>query len=236
MADNSLRIRRLPNLREQVADTIREAIVSGRFPGGMRLVERDLCERLGVSRSSIREALRQLEVEGLVTTPPNRGPIVTILDAATAQSIYEVRSALESLTARLFVRHATTAHMERLEKAVETLARAYESEGLTKTLPAKAEFYAAMLDGAGNPVIADLLRTLNSRISSLRATSLSSPNRLVQSIAEIRKMQKALGARDEEAAAQACADHVRNAAEAALATLAKKTPPNSEGEKEKAAG
>ncbi len=231
MDDHSLRIAHLPNLREQVADKIREAIVSGRFAGGLRLVERELCELLGVSRSSIREALRQLEVEGLVTTPPNRGPTVTLIDAATAQSIYEVRSALESLAARLFVRHASERHLEQLEKAVEKLALAYNSESLSKTLPAKTDFYQALLNGAGNPVIADLLRTLNSRISSLRATSLSSPNRLADSIAEIRTLLKALSARDEEGAARACEDHVRNAAEAALATLPKQAPAASEQRK-----
>ena len=87
MDDRSLRIAHPPNLREQVAEKIRDAIVGGTFPPGMRLIERELCERLGVSRSSIREALRQLEVDGLVTNPPNRGPTVTVIDAATAQSI-----------------------------------------------------------------------------------------------------------------------------------------------------
>jgi GntR family transcriptional regulator, trigonelline degradation regulator len=219
MDDRSLRIAHPPNLREQVAEKIRDAIVGGAFPPGMRLIERELCERLGVSRSSIREALRQLEVEGLVTNPPNRGPSVTVIDTVTAQSIYQVRSALESLAARLFVRHATASDEAALSVAVDRLAEAYESGSLSRTLPAKTTFYQALLDGAGNPVITDVLRTLNSRISQLRGTSLSSPNRLTESIAEIRTLQKALISRDEEAAARACEDHIAKAAHAALQSL-----------------
>src|ERR1700742_2706582 len=219
MDDRSLRIAHPPNLREQVAEKIRDAIVGGTFPPGMRLIERELCERLGVSRSSIREALRQLEVDGLVTNPPNRGPTVTVIDAGTAQSIYQVRSALESLAARLFVRNATAAHAAALSDAVDRLADAYASGSLSRTLPAKSAFYQALFDGAGNPVITDVLRTLNSRISQLRGTSLSSPNRLTESIAEIRTLQNALISRDEEAAARACEDHIAKAAHAALQAL-----------------
>jgi GntR family transcriptional regulator, trigonelline degradation regulator len=219
MTDHSLRVAHAPNLRDQVAEKLREAIVSGIFPPGMRLVERDLCDRLGVSRSSVREALRQLEVEGLVTTPPNKGPAVSVIDVATARSIYEVRSALESLAVRLFVRNATSLHMEGLARAVKQLARAYESGSLSKTLPAKNAFYQALLEGAGNPVISDLLRNLNSRISQLRGTSLSSPNRLVDSLAEIHALHAALVSRDEDLAARTCEEHIAKAAEAALAAL-----------------
>jgi GntR family transcriptional regulator, trigonelline degradation regulator len=225
MAD--LRIAHAPNLREQVADKMRDAIVSGLFRPGMRLVERELCEQLGVSRSSIREALRQLEVEGLVTTPPNKGPAVTVIDAATARSIYQVRSVLESLAARLFVRNARSSHVASLTAAVERLALAYESGSLSEKLPAKTAFYQTLLDGAGNPVVTELLRNLNSRISQLRGRSLSSPNRLVESIAEIRALQAALIARDEDAAALACEAHITKAAEAAFQNLTDLTEKNS---------
>jgi DNA-binding GntR family transcriptional regulator len=216
----SLRIAHPPNLRAKVVENIRAAIVAGVFPPGMRLVEKELCERLGVSRSSIREALRPLEVEGLIENPPAKGPTVAVIDAATAKSIYEVRSALESLAARLFVRHATQMQADALSVAVERLAAAYASGSLLETLPAKNAFYEVLFDGAGNPVIANTLRTLNSRVSQLRGTSLSSPNRLTQSLDEIHVLRNALVARDEEAAAQACREHVERAAEAALHTLA----------------
>jgi len=234
MDDPSLKIAHPPNLRSQVVEKIRTAIIGGVFRPGMRLVERELCERLGVSRSSVREALRQLEVEGLVDNPPAKGPMVAVIDAATAKSIYEVRSALESLAARLFVRNATQVQQDAMSAAVEQLAKAYASGSLLQTLPAKTAFYGTLFDGAGNPVIADMLRTLNSRVSQLRGTSLSSPNRLAQSIDEIRILRNALMARDESAAAQACHDHIERAAEAALQAL--ETSDAYQTHKNKAAG
>src|SRR5690606_4359359 len=88
-------------VRRQVAKVLREAITSGRFAPGQRLIEKDLCELLGVSRPSVREALRELESEGLIEIIPNRGPLVKRLTAADAASVYQVRAALEALAARL---------------------------------------------------------------------------------------------------------------------------------------
>ena len=68
-------------VRKKVAEMLRNAIVSGQLPGGRRLIERDLCEALGVSRPSVREALRELEMEGFVESIPNRGPVVTEITA-----------------------------------------------------------------------------------------------------------------------------------------------------------
>lgn len=214
-----LRVIPSPNLREQVADSIRDAIVSGAFVPGLRLIERNLCGNLGVSRSSVREALRQLEAEGLVTNSPNRGPFVAVMDPTTALSIYQVRSALESLAVRLFVRNANSLQQKALATAVDRLAEAYQSRDLSDLLPIKGEFYRVLLEGAGNPVISDQLRTLNSRISQLRGASLSSPNRLLDSLAEIRELQSAIASRDEEAAVKACELHVSKAARAALQML-----------------
>ena len=94
-------------MRHQVAEVLRAAITTGRFAPGQRLVEKDLCELTGVSRASVREALRQLESEGLIQTLPNRGPLVSRLSTQDAASIYQVRGALEALAAQLFANHAT---------------------------------------------------------------------------------------------------------------------------------
>ena len=82
-------------LRELCLNKVRNAIITGYFPSGKRLVERSLCEELGVSRSVVREVIRYLEAEGLVEILPNKGPIVSLLDWEIASQIYEIRLLLE---------------------------------------------------------------------------------------------------------------------------------------------
>lgn len=217
--DRSLLIEAQPSLRELVADRIREGVVSGRFPPGHRLVERELCELTGVSRTSVREALRELESEGLVTVLPNRGPIVSIVGIETAEAIYQVRTMLEGLAARLFTRRATDVQINALEKAVTALDRVYRDYSAGAFLAAKAEFYRILLEGAGNEVAATMLRAIHTRVSLLRATSLSDPQRAQASMSEIRALLAAIKARDEEAAWRTCVEHIENAAKTALAVL-----------------
>lgn len=217
--DKSLRVEAQPSLRELVAERIREGVVSGRFPPGHRLVERKLCELIGVSRTSVREALRELESEGLVNVLPNRGPIVSIVSVETAESIYQVRTLLEGLAARLFAKRATEAQIKALEKAVAALDKVYRDYSAGAFLAAKAEFYRILLEGAGNEVAATMLRAIHTRVSLLRATSLSDPKRAHDSIAEIRELLAAIKARDEEAAWRTCVEHIENAAKTALAVL-----------------
>jgi DNA-binding GntR family transcriptional regulator len=89
-------------LRHSVTESIRQAIALGRLPPGARMPERDLCEMTGVSRTLVREALRQLESEGLVEVIPHKGPVVTIITPEQAVGIYQVREVLEGLAAELF--------------------------------------------------------------------------------------------------------------------------------------
>lgn len=218
-AERSLRVTSLPTLRHQIVDRMREAIETGQFPPGSRLIERDLCERMGVSRTSIREALRELEVAGLITTQPNKGPIVSIVTPEMAKSIYEVRTVLEGLAARLFARRASSAEMAALKVSVDRLADVYGNYTALGFLNAKSEFYRILLEGAGNPVVSDMLRAIHTRVSQLRATSLSNPSRAQESLAEIREFVAALEARNEEAAWHTCVRHIQNASDAALKML-----------------
>src|SRR5687768_10346139 len=88
--------------RDLVLRKLRDAILSGLFQPGQRLLERELVEQMGVSRTPIREALRKLELEGLVTTVPYKGPIVTLPTLEDARQLYEVRAALEGEAVALF--------------------------------------------------------------------------------------------------------------------------------------
>ena len=126
MDDTSFRVLKVAApLRQQVVDGIRRAITTGRFRGGARLIERDLCEMAGVSRTLIREALRQLETEGLVKVIPNKGPIVVVVSPDEAKNVYQVRAELEGLASRLFVENASAPQVASLKQAFGDLKRAY---------------------------------------------------------------------------------------------------------------
>jgi DNA-binding GntR family transcriptional regulator len=213
--DMSLKLDAAPRLRTRVADAIRAAISANRFAPGSRLVEGELCTLLGVSRTTVREALRELESEGLITSQGGR-LTVSIVGAKEAAEIYQVRVVLESLAARLFVRNASEAHMATLEACVNDLAAAYEKYEPSVFLTTKAALYEALFAGAGNDVAASMLRQIHTKVSQLRAASLSSPGRARASIAEIRGLFDALQARDEELAAVLTVRHIENASDAAM--------------------
>lgn len=215
----SMRVQTLPGLREQVAERLRLAIATGRFQPGARLIERELCEMMGVSRTSLREALRELQADGLITLQPNKGLSVSVVTEATARSIYQVRAVLEGLAAREFAKNASPAQMAALRDSVDRLAEVYENFSAESFIATKTRFYDILLEGAGNEVAADMLRRIHTRVSQLRVVSLSSAARAKQSIRELREFLDALEARDEESAWRICVAHVEAAAAAALASL-----------------
>lgn len=219
--DLSMRVQTLPGLREQVAERLRMAIVTGKFRPGTRLIERELCEMMGVSRTSLREALRELQADGLITLVPNKGMSVSVLTEETARSIYQVRAMLEGLAARLFARNATPEQMKALRMSVDELAEVYGNFTPEAFITAKTHFYDILLEGAGNEVAADMLRRIHTRASQLRVVSLSSAERAQQSIRELREFLDALEKRDEDLSWDLCIAHVEAAANSALATIAK---------------
>src|SRR5581483_8053290 len=123
-ANNPLWVKReVEPLRERTLKSLRDAILSNHLKPGQRLVERDLCEQAGVSRSSIREALRYLESEGLVESRGTKGMFVSVLNRKQALEIYEVRAALESEAARQFAERATESDLKAIRRAYEAAYR-----------------------------------------------------------------------------------------------------------------
>jgi len=207
--------------RREVEDKLRAAIIDGQFAPGGRLVERELCALLQVSRTSVREALRQLEAEGLVKVLPYRGPVVSTLSADEAEQIYRVREVLEGLAGQGFVDYSTADQQERLNEAYKQLSLAVRSRRIAKVLGLKEAFYRVLIEGCGNIYAGEMLQQLNNRIRLLRATSLSDPNRPSETIKEMRKIVEAIHSRDRQAVWNACVEHVRSAATIALAVLRK---------------
>jgi len=206
-------------VRNQVVEMLRAAITGGQFAPGQRLIEKDLCDLMGVSRPSVREALRQVESEGLIVTIPNRGPIVSLLSVRDAASIYEARGALEALAAQLFAANASNDRVKELDAAVVQLETAYKTGDVEKIVVAKHIFYDVLLEGCGNSILPTLFRTMNARITQLRRVSLSSPKRAVVSLREIRAVLRAIKQRNPEAAFKASLHHVKEASKVALASL-----------------
>jgi len=217
----SLRVIPSHSLRQRVAETLREAIGLGRFRMGDRLLERELCELTGVSRTCVREALRQLEAEGLVTILPNRGPIVTPIGSAEGRDIYDLRVVLEGLAAKLFATRATPEELDGIGRTVaelDAIAHAADFDG-SAFLAAKDRFYGQLRAGSRNAPLALQLRSLLMRMRQLRSAALTDPSRPRECMVEVHAILAALRSRDEEAAWSACTMHVRRSAMAALLGL-----------------
>lgn len=209
----------ITSVQRQAAEKLRAAILAGLFKPGDRLIEADLCAKLGVSRPSVREALRSLEAEGLVTIIPNRGPQIPVLTWTQAAEIYRVREMLEGEAAALCAQHATQVHIEEMRAALDLFGKAVRGADSALRLSATADFYGIMQKAAGNSLIDELLRRLMARINFLRAQSMSRRDRAKSSLREMRVILEAIERGDAEGARSAAALHVKAAANAARAAL-----------------
>ena len=182
-------------LRQQVLDGLRHAIISGQLAPGARLTERELTEMMGVSRTVVREALRQLETEGLIANIPNKGPVVRTLSLDEARDLYSIRAVLEGFAARLFADKATEAQLAELSAQLTRVVAAYQSGEATAVLEAKNAFYNALFAGAGSETLSSMLATLHARIWRWRAIGLAHPQRSNDRSREsIRNLEAVLGA------------------------------------------
>jgi DNA-binding GntR family transcriptional regulator len=164
-------------LRQQVLDTLRKSIVEGRIMPGERLIERELTSSLGVSRTVVREVMRQLESQGLISVLPNKGAVVRELTLADAKDLYSIRAVLEGLAAGLFAKNATDAEIEKLEKALALTIKAYRGGNPKSILETKNRFYDVLFRGASSESLLSMLTALHARIWRWRALGLAHQNR-----------------------------------------------------------
>jgi DNA-binding GntR family transcriptional regulator len=218
-------VRNTVTLRQQVLEVLRSAILNFQFKPGDRLIERELCEMTGVSRTSVREALRHLESEGLVQNLPNKGPMVATVTADEAREIFEVRRVLEGLAARLFAARAGAPERAALDAAMTALERAFAAGDIHEILKATTAYYEVVLGGSGNTVIRRLIGLLQARVTFLRATSMSQPRRAPESLAEMQRLTVALKSGRPDQAEAASTAHVDRATAAVLAALQKQQAP-----------
>lgn len=204
------------SLRYRVTESIRNAILLGHFKPGDRMPERELCEMTNVSRTLVRESLRQLETEGLVTIVPHKGPVVSTMTRKQAEDVYKVRAVLEGLACKLFIESSTDDQKQDLQNAFNRLKKNSTLEEPISLMEAKDHFYHCLLSGAGNEALTHSFQLLGARIMLLRTFSMLTTGRMEKSIIELEALVRALIASDVEQAQSVSLTHVHNAAQIAL--------------------
>ena len=207
-------------IQGQTASKLRDAILDGLFKPGEKLLEAELCRQMGVSRTSVREALRQLEAERLVTIIPNRGPSVTLLTWSEAAAIYDARELLEGEAAARFAERATAAEVARAKAALADFDRAVTLDNAHGRLTHTQRFYDLIIQGCGNPIIGEMLQSLFARINFLRARSMSREGRGKMSSVEMWRIYAAIEGHNGRAARAAAVQHVKSACAAAREVFA----------------
>jgi DNA-binding GntR family transcriptional regulator len=216
----SLKIERPPQtLREMALERMRSAIIAGHFKSGERLVERPLCDQLGVSRSVVRETIRYLEAEGLVEILPNKGPIVAPMDWELAEQVYNIRLLLESDAASACAERADDATKAKLKDALAKLKDAYSNGETGHLFEATTDFYEVIFLASGHAVAWEIVQRLNGRISRLRAMTLGTRDRHEAGFARMEKIYNGIRDNDPDAAAAAIQNHIHEAADIAKSLL-----------------
>ena len=208
-----------PTLRDVVQGRMRAAIIEGHFAPGERLVERPLCEQLGVSRTVVRETIRYLEAEGLVELVPNQGPIVATLSWDKARQIYDIRRQLEISAATLCATNHDSTFAKKLNAALSAIEGTMKGTEWSELLQATTSFYEIIFKQAGHDVAWEVVQRLNGRISRLRALTLSEKNRDVPGLNHMSSICAAILSKDAKAAELAIKTHIDDASSIAQRLL-----------------
>ena len=208
---------------ERLRDAIRSDIISGVFDAGVRLKIPDLCRRYGVSSIPVREALQQLQGEGLVVMMPNRGAIVRLVDPIFVSEIYEVREAIDAAMARRFVEHATADALLALEQAQDKMEQCEEAGNLLGRHLADRAFHRVILSGANNREALLIIDRQNNIINALRLGYGQSEARRQQVRQEHRALIEAVRKGDARRAGTIAANHARNARNDLIAAMRKRS-------------
>lgn len=203
------------SLREQVADAIRERIMSGELTPGTRLVERTLAEELGVSRVPVRDALNLLKGEGFVTDVPRRGVVVTRLSREDVAELFDVREALEVLAVRLATERATPEQLRGLKALLREANQAIRAKDISSLGRCNQAFHDLITTIAGNALLASMLEPLEGRLHWLLRQN-DDPSLLHR---EHLELYQAIASGDVDTAARTSLEHVRTSRKLCLDLL-----------------
>ena len=206
-------------LPEAAAERLRTLIIEGELAPGARLNERELSERLGVSRTPLREAFRMLAADGLLVQLPNRGAQVVALSPADVRHAFEVMAALEGLSGELAGERVTESDVAELGAMQAEMERAHARRDLPGYYRVNRAIHDRINAIAGNPVLSHSFRTLNARLHALRFRSNLVPAKWDQAVAEHRAMIEALAARDGARLRDILVRHVKSKLQTVLEIL-----------------
>jgi DNA-binding GntR family transcriptional regulator len=207
------------SMRESTQAWIREAILSGRYQAGEKLIERELSEMTGASRSVLREAMSHIEARGLIVRQSYRGYTVAQLSARRIFEIFELRASVETLAAELFTERASDQEVEEIGAAFRAIESGILASDLKKIRAAKDLFFTILFSGCRNTEIRRALENVIDRISYLRTQLMSDPRRRQDSLVEMRLLTEALQDRNRIEAQAASLAHLESARDALVAQL-----------------
>lgn len=206
-------------LRNKIIASLRTAIATGVLEPGARLVERDLCAQLNVSRTSLREALRELQADGVLLQTGARGLSVSVVSRDEAENAYHLRAALEAVVVEQFIARASEREVNELTRDGESLKDAYRGSDVGRMLQAKHRFLDRICSGARNSLAFNMINRLVLRTASLRTQSLKGAARREQSIRETEEIIAAIRDRDIARARAAAVENVNNSMRSAFRAL-----------------
>ena len=225
-------------LREVVCESLREAIRNGVLKPGERIMEIQLAEELGVSRTPVREAIRNVELEGYVVMMPRRGTYVANMSIRDINEIFEIRTALESLSNGLAAEHITDEELEHLQRLLVIIGGYIKDGNIEKIVETDIEFHDLMYHAARNQRLVGIISNLRDQLTRFRTLSMSYPGRLEATLDEHKAIVEAIANGDRKAASKAAEQHMENSEKTllkAMDEMKKKNTKAGKGKKKKAA-
>ena len=208
-----------PALHDQVVGRLRTMLVEGSIAPGAKLNERELAERLNVSRTPLREAIKLLAAEGLVDLLPNRGAVAVKLTELDVQHTFEVLATLEGRSGELAAERATDAERTELRALHYEMLAAHARHDLSAYYRLNAQIHAAINAAARNPVLTAAYHSINARVQALRFRTNQSHVEWKRAVGEHERMLAALDARDAAALRQVLVEHLNHQRDTVLGLL-----------------
>lgn len=206
-------------LRDVVFNTLRQAILRGELEPGERLMEIQLANKLGVSRTPIREAIRKLELEGLVAMIPRKGAEVAEITEKSLRDVLEVRGALEELAVKLACDRITQTEIEELKKAEREFEQILKCGDVTEYAEADVKFHDIIYHTTDNERLIQLLSNFREQMYRYRVEYLKHENLHETLLAEHERIIEMIEKRDVEKAIEVVCKHIDNQVEAVAGTL-----------------